>query len=773
MAELRTDRASKSIFLKKCLWAFGISVALLCSISIYLHESHNPSIQYLLEPSHLSGLVLVLVSAFGEIAVLAFGAAAYLLPVVFVAYVLSSFFRRHLPWGWARALSETAGLLLFIVSSCVLAQHLVSSFGIARYGPSGFVGNFILELMNPWISVYAYLPLALLTFLLALRLLFWFSWLRVFEKVGSALHFGYRKTRTTAKVSATRVQSVKERLNGFRRRRETKTERVVPNIAKTQKRADAPSVEKVELAKKPKSTPPSNPSRKKREVSSNSSMADERIPSKRPLSLPRKQLLNPVNRISSDHKTNVESRRIAQQLAEKLADFRVSAEVVSISPGPVVTRFDVQPAPGVRVNKISSLAKDLARELKVISVRVVENVPGTSVVGIEIPNQEREIVSVRDVLEACDPDAPMLELALGKDIAGNPVFADLARMPHLLVAGATGAGKSVGLNVMLMSLLYRATPDQVRLILIDPKVIELSVYDGIPHLLSPVVVDMEQSAHVLNWCVIEMERRYNLFARLSLRGLADFNRRINEAIENGEPIVDPTEEQPVEGEPIYLDPLPMIVVIVDEFADMMITVGKKTEPLIRRIAAKARAAGIHLILATQRPSVDVITGPIKANIPGRIAFQVASKTDSRTILDQGGAEQLLGWGDMLFIPPGTSMPSRVHGAYVSDDEVAAVVEHWKKQAAPEYVEEITAIENGNDSALGANIDTPEDRDELYAQVLEFFLENNAAPSISSIQRAFQIGFNRAGRIVDQMEAAHVISPPGANGKRKLLVESVD
>jgi S-DNA-T family DNA segregation ATPase FtsK/SpoIIIE len=471
-----------------------------------------------------------------------------------------------------------------------------------------------------------------------------------------------------------------------------------------------------------------------------------------------------------------ESLEAMSRLLEiKLKDFGVDAEVVSVAPGPVITRFEIQPAPGVKVSKISNLAKDIARSMAMVSVRVVEIIPGKSVVGIEVPNENRSIVHLSEVLGAkvYENSASALTMGLGHDIAGNPVVADLAKMPHLLVAGTTGSGKSVGVNAMLISLLYKATPEEVRLILVDPKMLELSVYEGIPHLLTPVVTDMKDAANGLRWCVAEMERRYKLMANVGVRNIAGFNRKVSDAIKAGEPIPDPlwnAEEHLDMDKPDMLEPLPYIVVVIDEFADMMMIVGKKVEELIARLAQKARAAGIHLILATQRPSVDVITGLIKANIPTRIAFQVSSKVDSRTILDQGGAEQLLGHGDMLYMPPGTSLPERVHGAFVSDDEVHRVVAEWKQRGSPTFVDEIISgvpeeatpgiggFDEGNNDA---------ESDALYDEAVEFVTQTRKV-SISSVQRKFRIGYNRAARLVEAMENAGVVSNAGHNGNREVL-----
>ncbi len=460
---------------------------------------------------------------------------------------------------------------------------------------------------------------------------------------------------------------------------------------------------------------------------------------------------------------------LSRQVELKLKDFGVEVQVVEVQPGPVVTRFELQPAAGIKVSRISGLAKDLARALSLSSVRVVEVIPGKPVVGLEIPNEHRDIVRLREILGCADYEnskSPLM-MALGKDIAGRPVVANLEKMPHLLVAGTTGSGKSVAVNAMILSLLYKSTPEEVRMIMVDPKMLELSIYEDIPHLLTPVVTDMKQAANALRWCVAEMERRYPLMAALGVRNIAGFNKKVKDAIERGEPITDPTVDLVV-GEPApYLEPLPFIVVIIDELADMMMVVGKQVEELIARLAQKARAAGIHLILATQRPSVDVITGLIKANIPTRIAFQVSSRIDSRTILDQMGAEQLLGQGDMLYLPPGSGLPERVHGAFVDDHEVHKVVDFLKKMAEPNYLEEITQdiTSDDSDGALGDASDG--EQDALYDQAVQIVVESRRA-SVSGIQRRLKIGYNRAARIVEAMEAAGVVSSMQGNGSREVL-----
>ncbi len=453
-------------------------------------------------------------------------------------------------------------------------------------------------------------------------------------------------------------------------------------------------------------------------------------------------------------------------IERKLGEFNVQARVVAALPGPVITRYEIEPASGVKGSQILNLAKDLARALSVVSIRVVETIPGKTTMALEIPNPKREIVRLSEILEAKiyhDMNSP-LTMAMGKDIAGNPVVADLAKMPHVLVAGTTGSGKSVAINAMILSLLYKADANQVRLILVDPKMLELSIYDGIPHLLAPVVTDMRQAAAALNWCVAEMERRYKLMSALGVRNLAGYNQKLAEARKSGKPITHPFSITPDNPEP--LDDLPLIVVVIDELADLMMVVGKSVEQLIARLAQKARAAGVHLILATQRPSVDVITGLIKANVPTRVAFQVSSKIDSRTILDQMGAEALLGQGDMLYLPPGTGYPQRVHGAFVADHEVHKVVDYLKQMGEPNYIEGI--LDTPEDSeAAGESGGGDAESDPLYDEAVALVLRTRR-PSISAVQRHLRIGYNRAARLIEAMESAGLVSPMQSNGNREVI-----
>ena len=472
---------------------------------------------------------------------------------------------------------------------------------------------------------------------------------------------------------------------------------------------------------------------------------------------------------------------MSRQVEIKLADFGVEAQVVAVHPGPVITRFELQLAAGVKVSRVTNLAKDLARSLSTISVRVVEVIPGKSVIGLELPNENRDIVTFGEIVKSkvYDKSTVPLTLALGKDIAGNAVVTDLGKMPHSLVAGTTGSGKSVAVNAMILSLLYKSTAEEVRLIMIDPKMLELSIYEGIPHLLAPVVTDMADAANALRWSVAEMDRRYRLMSKLGVRNIAGYNRKLKEAAAKGDPIKDPFFVQPADAdEPVTapdLEPLPFIVIVVDELADLMMVAGKKLEELIARLAQKARASGMHLILATQRPSVDVITGLIKANIPSRIGFQVSSKIDSRTILDQMGAEQLLGHGDMLYLTPGMPTPMRVHGAFVADHEVHKVVASLRTEGEPAYVEEIISGPSDADASMSLQmIDAAaggsggSESDALYDQAVRIVTETRRCASISGVQRRLKIGYNRAARMIEQMEEAGIVSALQSNGNREVL-----
>lgn len=687
---------------------------------------------------------------------------------------------------------KLAGLLLVLIGiTCLLSLSSLTDQSSLPFGSGGYIGAAIKEgllaVLNPAGTVLLMLAITLFGLTLFVEI----SWLGLMDRVGAAT------VKLAGQFSAWFIDWNDRRRELARQQlRERESEQALqevivssrPEPVKVAEPAEELSVSAMitQIKQSAESILPSADSaRAKKRKQADALKAKAAATAKRVSytgdldSLPDLLLLDEPKVGRQIGFSEEQLKQLSGLLETKLADFGIKAEVKYVLPGPVVTRFEIQPAAGVKVSRISNLVKDLARSLAVISVRVVEVIPGKSVVGIEIPNENRAMVMLSEVLTSdVYNDAPSpLTLALGHDIAGEPICADLARMPHLLVAGTTGSGKSVGVNAMLLSLLYKATPAEVRLILIDPKMLELSVYEGIPHLLTPVITDMKDAANGLRWCVAEMERRYKLMAAMGVRNLDGFNKKVRDAAELGETIVnpvwkpDPLSIVDVDDQiPPNLETLPNIVVVIDEFADMMMIVGKKVEQLIARIAQKARAAGIHLILATQRPSVDVITGLIKANVPTRIAFQVSSRIDSRTILDQGGAEQLLGHGDMLYLPPGSGVPIRVHGAFVSDDEVHRVADDWRARAEPNYLPELI-----NDGASGGDTipglepaeSSDSEQDALYDEAVMFVTETRKA-SISSVQRKLRIGYNRAARMVESMEAAGVISEMLPNGSREVL-----
>jgi S-DNA-T family DNA segregation ATPase FtsK/SpoIIIE len=649
------------------------------------------------------------------------------------------------------------GFLATLVTSCALSTLHFSPLGFNETA-GGIIGQVVGHSLE---SVMKLLGASMLLFMLwvaSISLFLGISWITVMDRVGHWCLVGYENVRF-------RIGELRDRAEG--KRQQAARQDVVEVEKKRKASRPRPRIEPVMP-----SLEPSVRAERERQVPLFEPPAAGELP---PLSL----LDDPPAQKQGYSEESLEAMSRLVEL--KLRDFGIEVEVRSVSPGPVITRFELDPAPGVKVSQIVNLAKDLARSLSVVSVRIVEVIPGKSFVGLEIPNENRQLVTLGEILKsrAYDDLASPLTLALGKDIGGHSVVADLARMPHLLIAGTTGSGKSVAINAMVLSILYKTRPEQVRLIMIDPKMLELSVYEGIPHLLTPVVTNMSEAANALRWCVAEMDRRYRLMASLGVRNIGGYNRKVNEAIAAGDPIKDPTftpppfedEEKPVEH-PV-LTPLPFIVVIIDELADMMMIVGKKVEELIARLAQKARASGIHMLLATQRPSVDVITGLIKANVPSRIAFQVSARVDSRTILDQQGAENLLGHGDMLYLPPGTSVPTRVHGAFVADHEVHSVVRHLKKSGSPRYIDEILDGPVGPTPGL-AGIDKPgpesidAEQDPLYDQAVQVVMETRKA-SISGVQRRLKIGYNRAARMVESMEAAGLVGPLQPNGTREILV----
>jgi S-DNA-T family DNA segregation ATPase FtsK/SpoIIIE len=687
---------------------------------------------------------------FADVAFLLFGASAYLFPILVLIAGVFLFRGEELPER-GPMLWRGAGFSLLIATSSGLATLHFQSPQL-RETAGGILGRIVGHGLEFGLSLLGATVLLLVLWLAAVQLTTGVSWIAIMDRTGRVVYRG---------ITAVHEWMADVRIWWEGRRAKQQRNEVVTKV-----RA------------KPKAAPRIEPVLDKIEVSPR---ATERLERERQVPMFEPPTSNELPALSllddpppKEGGYSAEALEAMSRLVDlKLNDFGVEAEVVAVHPGPVVTRFELRPAAGVKSSQISNLAKDLARSLATVSVRVVEIIPGKPYVGLEIPNEVREIVALGEIVksQAYDELKSPLTLALGKDIGGQPMVADLARMPHLLIAGTTGSGKSVALNAMVLSLLYKSTPEHVRLIMIDPKMLELSVYEGIPHLLAPVVTDMKQAANALRWCVAEMERRYALMAGLGVRHLSSYNRKVKDAIENGEPLLDPTFVPELEGETApELHPMPFIVVIIDELADMMMMVGKKVEELIARLAQKARASGIHMIVATQRPSVDVITGLIKANIPCRIAFQVSAKVDSRTILDQIGAEHLLGHGDMLYLPSGTSMPIRVHGAFVSDNEVHAVVKALRASGEPSYIDNVLdgpAGELGGIEPASPTGELDGEQDPLYDQAVRIVTETRKA-SISGIQRRLKIGYNRAARMVETMEEAGIVGNLQTNGFREVL-----
>jgi len=651
--------------------------------------------------------------------------------------------------GLPYLLARITGFALLICGSMGLEFLRMHTLSLPLpLAPGGVLGNVIGSAAYSAMGFTGATLVLLMAMALGISLYFQVSWLTIAEKTGAAIE--------------TVFVFIQNKYAAAEDRRVGQTAAVKREEVVVQERAKIVEASPIRIEPQVVAVQRSERVEKEKQVSLFNELPDTNLP---PLSL--LDDAPPVQETVSVQTLEFTSRLIEK----KLSDFGVDAKVVAAYPGPVITRYEIEPATGVKGSQIVNLARDLARSLSLTSIRVVETIPGKNYMGLELPNPKRQIVRLTEILSSkvYHDSASSLTVALGKDIAGNPICADLAKMPHLLVAGTTGSGKSVGINATILSLLYKSDPNDVRMILIDPKMLEMSVYEGIPHLLAPVVTDMRQAGHALNWAVAEMERRYKLMSKLGVRNLAGYNVKIAEAAKKEQHIPNPFSLTPDAPEP--LDKLPTIVIIIDELADLMMVVGKKVEELIARIAQKARAAGIHLILATQRPSVDVITGLIKANIPTRIAFQVSSKIDSRTILDQMGAETLLGMGDMLYMPPGTGLPVRVHGAFVSDEEVHRVVEHLKAQGEPNYIEGILeggTLEEGGESGAAGEVAGGGEADALYDQAVAIVLKNRRA-SISLVQRHLRIGYNRAARLLEQMEQSGVVSTMQSNGNREILV----
>ena len=715
------------------------------------------------------------------------GASAYLLIALMVHEVLNILFF-HERFAHHKTLRIISSFIL-IFCSCLLFEYFLSGEAYPQLSAGGVLGFLGLDFLSSYLGVFGALIFVVIFALASLSFALAFSWINVFDFIGkNVIAFSKIVLQVLKKLSRLIVTLFNNALSNFVKNTQNlilnfKSSRLKAKEEKAFSLKSSKPIEQKEEIKRvvvEKSQTTTEKNQKKETVSEVIKNEPEPLNTKPSTtvykkkenvdtSMPNTSLLDRALD-DGDSLTKDELNQLADLLESKLDEFGVEAKVVSVLPGPVVTRFEIQPAPGTKASKITNISQDIARSLAVSSVRVVEVIEGKSVVGIEIPNTNRKMVRLSEILSSntFKNSTSPLSLALGHDIAGKSVVVDLAKMPHLLVAGTTGSGKSVGINAMLLSLLFKSDPSDVRLILIDPKMLELSVYDGIPHLLTPVITDMTDASNGLRWCVAEMDRRYKLMSEMGVRNLSGFNKKVAEAKTDGKPLFDPL----IEDEETELEELPSIVVVVDEFADMMMLVGKKVEHLIARIAQKARAAGIHLILATQRPSVDVITGLIKANIPTRIGFQVSSKIDSRTILDQGGADQLLGYGDMLYLPAGQGVPVRVHGAFVGDDEVHRVVNDWKERAEPDYLEEITSelqetgpIPGWSNESSGSDSD---ENDELYDEAVNFVLESRRA-SISSVQRKLRIGYNRAARLIEAMEAAGLVSEMNTNGTREVLV----
>ena len=739
------------------LYVFG-ALALILWFALFTYDPADPSFSHATTDAEVRNGIGRFGAMVADLLFNLFGRPAYLFTIM-VFYLGWMLYREQKTQIELTKLDfglRFAGFVATLVTSCGLSTLHFASAGFNETA-GGIIGQIVGHGLANVMKLLGASTLLFCLWVAAISLFLGISWIDVMDRIGQWTLSGYEKTKI-------KIGELRDKAEG---RRQAAARQDIVKVQKTLKaKRVKPRIEPV-LS----SLETSARAEKERQVPLFDPPQAGELP---PLSL----LDDPPEQKQGYSEDSLDAMSRLVEL--KLKDFNIDVEVRSVSPGPVITRFELDPAPGVKVSQIASLSKDLARSLSVVSVRIVEVIPGKSFVGLEIPNEVRQLVTLGEILKskAYDEMASPLTLALGKDIGGKSVVADLARMPHLLIAGTTGSGKSVGINAMVLSILYKAQPEQVRLIMIDPKMLELSVYEGIPHLLAPVVTDMKEAANSLRWCVAEMDRRYRLMSTLGVRNIGGYNRKVKDAIAAGDPIKDPIfrppeifdEDKPIEH-PTLL-PLPFIVVIIDELADMMMIVGKKVEELIARLAQKARASGIHMILATQRPSVDVITGLIKANVPTRIAFQVSAKVDSRTILDQMGAENLLGHGDMLYLPPGTSLPVRVHGAFVDDNEVHAVVRQLKKSGAPRYMDEVLEGPSGPTPGLVGIDKMPADsadaeEDPLYDQAVQIVLDTRKA-SISGVQRRLKIGYNRAARMVESMEAAGLVGPLQSNGAREIL-----
>lgn len=745
--------------LKESAFLLSILVAVYLVACLFTYHPTDPGPFSTTNSDHVQNAGRVLGAWIADAFLGLTGFIAYLFPVitVYAGWRVWTKQPQDSETGVMEAVAIVTGLILFLLSSTGLSDmHLLPSAGSMPANGGGVIGAVVALPLLQWTGMLGSTLFLFSMMLVGITLFTGLSWFHVMDITGKI-------TLNLVDWLAARIASMRDWFAG--RRARAKRDVVRRTDSARQKDKKAPKIEpQISL---PQEQPSKRVAKEKQRPLFNNLPADS-IP-------PLDMLDDPHDQLPGYSEEALKA--LSKQVELKLADFGVQVDVVAVHPGPVITRFELEPAAGVKSAQIMNLAKDLARGLSIVSVRVVEVIPGRSTIGLEIPNTNRQMVFLSEILrsEVFDKTSAPLTLALGKSISGRPIVANLAKMPHLLVAGTTGSGKSVALNAMILSILYKSSPDEVRLVMIDPKMLELSIYADIPHLLAPVVTDMKEAANALRWCVAEMERRYRLMSAEGVRNLAGFNKKVREAAEAGTPLKDPLfkpDEMNPDEEAPDLEHLPFIVVIVDELADMMMILGKKIDELIARLAQKARASGIHLILATQRPSVDVITGLIKANIPTRIAFQVSSRVDSRTILDQMGAEQLLGHGDMLYMPPGTAIPDRVHGAFVDDHEVHAVVDYLKSLGEPDYVDEILeetqmTTDGMTINASGIPKETPSDQDELYDQAVAFVTTSRKA-SISSVQRHLRVGYNRAARIIEEMEATGVISQPEHNGQREVL-----
>ena len=730
-------------------------------------DAADPGYKNIKSVGEVNNYLGVVGAFFSSFVIYLFGLASYFFPVFFLVYGLNLIDRKDHPKSdvQSAAIKFLAFVFVLLSTCCLSSMYISVSWVPQDSGAGGIIGLEINQLLSQGLGEIGTTLLSAAIWIIFMPIFIGFSWVKLIRLTGQAV---INFVTTFGQLSIRAFTSLRQLISSFGEKNTIKKKEHLEETGKEPPK----KISKIdpEPDKRVKEIKEGKKSIKEKQTKLFQSRTNDELPD-----------LNLLDKASDEKIGNSkESIEAMSRLLElKLKDFGIIANVVEVLPGPIVTRFEINPAPGVKVSQISNLSKDLARSLSVSSVRIVEVIEGKSVIGIEIPNEKRELVVLGEILRSkmfADMKSP-LSIALGKDIAGNPVCTDLAEMPHLLIAGTTGSGKSVGINAMVLSLLYKSTPKEIRLIMIDPKMLELSVYAGIPHLLCPVVTDMKAAANALRWCVMEMDRRYRLMASFKVRNLNGLNKKISESIEAGSPVTDPlfdletkiqSGENPVAPD---LEPLPKIVVIIDELADMMLTVGKKVEHLITRLAAKARASGIYMIIATQRPSVDVITGLIKANIPCRIAYQCSAKVDSRTILDQMGAESLLGNGDMLFIPPGTSMPIRIHGAFVSDEEVRRVSENLQSSSEPIFIDEVTSGEiDGipwvdSKGVTGGSKDS--ESDPLYDEAVKLITESRNA-SISSVQRRLRIGYNRAARLVEHMEDVGIVGPLESNGKREVL-----